>query len=195
MDKIIAKLKEYFEYSMINFELNSDSFIQSTLDSINQYLLEEEQQICNQRRIGEIFISYAHEDVEIAKKIFYRLNQAGYRVWFDYENMQGGNTFNQEISQAIGECKIFVPILSSQVQGDLIDNKRRYYRDVEWTQAQICRNVDALQVVPIRLPGYDVRNGIMQDMLPECIKSVTPFDLEERRIDTLIEILYSKLNR
>lgn len=191
-----CKLKEYFEYSRINFELNSDSFIQATIDGLNQYLLEETQLICNQRKTGEIFISYAHEDKEIVKRIFYRLNQDGRSVWLDHERMQGGNEFDNEIAQAIGTCKVFMPILSSQVQEDLVNNNRRYYRNTEWAQVQAYKNTDAqsIEVIPIRLPGYDVRNRVVQDKLPKCIRDVTPFDLEERCIETLIEIINSKLS-
>lgn len=190
-----CKLREYFEYSKIHFEPDARAFIKNTLSLIAQHQNEEEQQIRMQRREGEVFLSYAHEDFDLVKKIFYRLTESGIRVWFDSAKMQGGNLYDTEIRQAIARCRIFIPVLSRQVQSDLHNGNERYYKDTEWSEAQAHHHVGNMEVVPIKLPGYDERNAAIIGKLPDCISSHTVFDLERQRIDSLIEIIHTTLNR
>lgn len=190
-----CKLKEYFEYSKIHFEPDARVFIKNTLNLINSYQGQEEKKIKAQRRRGEVFLSYAHEDFELAKKIFYRLIESGIKVWFDSDKMRGGNTYKQEIHESIAQCKVFVPILSNQVQEDLRNETWRFYKDEEWALAQAHCNTSNLCVVPVRLPGYDERSTENHAKLPECIQSRTVFDIERQHIDTLIEIIHNMLNR
>ena len=58
-----CKLKEYFEYSKIHFEPDARAFIKNTLNLITLHQAEEEHKIRTQRREGEVFLSYAHEDL------------------------------------------------------------------------------------------------------------------------------------
>lgn len=190
-----CKLKEYFEYCKIHFEPDARAFIKNTLRLIAEHQASEEQQIRVRRREGEVFLSYAHEDFDLVKKIFYRLAESGIKVWFDSAKMQGGNDYNAEIYQAIANCRIFIPILSGQVQSDLRNNNSRYYKDTEWREAQARHHVGDMEIVPIKLPGYDERNIENHSKLPDCIRSRTIFDLERQRIDTLIEIINTSLKR
>lgn len=190
-----CKLREYFEYSKIHFEPDARAFIKNTLSLIAQHQNEEEQQIRMQRREGEVFLSYAHEDFDLVKKIFYRLTESGIRVWFDSAKMQGGNDYDTEIRQAIARCRIFIPVLSRQVQSDLLNGNSRYYKDLEWSEAQVHHHVGNMEIVPIKLPGYDERNAEIIGKLPDCMRSRTVFDLERQRIDSLIEIIHTTLNR
>ena len=148
-----------------------------------------------QRREGEVFLSYAHEDFDLVKKIFYRLTENGIRVWFDSAKMQGGNLYDTEIRQAIARCRIFIPVLSRQVQSDLLNGNSRYYKDLEWSEAQAHHHVGNMGIVPIKLPGYDERNAEIIGKLPDCMRSRTVFDIERQHIDTLIEIIHNMLNR
>lgn len=109
--------------------------------------------------------------------------------------MRGGNTYKQEIHESIAQCKVFVPILSNQVQEDLRNETWRFYKDEEWVLAQAHCNTSNLCVVPVRLPGYDERSTENHAKLPECIQSRTVFDIERQHIDTLIEIIHNMLNR
>lgn len=190
-----CKLKEYFEYSKIHFEPDARAFIKNTLNLIDKYREEEELQIRAQRREGEVFLSYAHEDFELAKKIFYRLTASGIKVWFDSAKMTGGNDYDKEIRHAIGQCRIFIPLLSSQVQSDLNNDNSRYYKEVEWSEAQAHYNAGNMEIIPVKLPGYDERSTENVTKLPECIRQRTVFDLEHQSIDHLIESINTILNR
>ena len=129
------------------------------------------------------------------KKIFYRLTASGIKAWFDIDKMKGGNKFEPEIRQAIAHCRIFIPVLSGQVQSDLRNGDNRYYKDTEWSEAQAHHHVGNMEIVPIKLPGYDERNVEIIGKLPDCIRSRTVFNLERQRIETLIEIIHTTLNQ
>ena len=60
-----------------------------------------------------IFISYAHHDAEIAKKITEKIKEKGFDVWIDYENIRGKEDFNDKIASAIYDSSIFISLVSS----------------------------------------------------------------------------------
>ena len=192
-----SKLKEYFEAGNIHFEPDARKFIKETLDNLREHQLSEAAAIRERRKRGGIFLSYAHEDYDIAKRIFYRLTKEGFRVWFDNDKLKGGNNYDEEIREAIGECRIFIPILSAQTQEDLLNNNARYYKDTEWKLAQTHINADEtrISVIPIRVPGYDERNSDNYNNLPPCIQKSSVFNIETSPISTLITIINEKLNK
>jgi len=60
-----------------------------------------------------VFISYAHEDAEIALKIYDDLRIAGVSPWIDKENILPGDKWKLKIKEAIKSCSYFLAILSS----------------------------------------------------------------------------------
>lgn len=146
------------------------------------------------RKTGGIFISYAHEDKYIALPLFNRLVSAGYDVWLD-ENLHGSDDYDKRISNAINSCKIFMPILSTQVKKDLIEdnNSDRYYRTTEWKIAQTKKteqdnlNPDAsgnMKVLPIVIGEYDERADYHQKT-ESCIVGVTVCHLASETFEML----------
>ncbi|MBE6311478.1 MAG: toll/interleukin-1 receptor domain-containing protein [Bacteroidales bacterium] len=188
-----SKLKEYFEFGNIHFEPDARAFIKNTLNLLKEHKQSEALKITNTRRQGEIFLSYAHEDFDIVKKIFYRLVNSGFRVWFDAKELNGGNDYDKEIPIAISNCKIFIPILSSQVQHDLQNDNQRFYKDTEWNIAQTHANTSDLKILPIKIWGYNERSEDNIQKLPQCLKK-SVFDLENTPITSLIETIKSILN-
>jgi hypothetical protein len=120
------------------------------------------------------------------RHIFLSLVKAGIDVWFDERNLQGGDKYEENIPAAIADSRIFIPILSSQTQKDIINSNRRYYSDVEWSTAQtMCNTNSHYKVVPVRLPGYDIRSQANNDGLPPCMRT-TIFDLEKCSVNELV---------
>ena len=79
----------------------------------------------------DFFISYAHEDYEIADKIASLLRDLGASVWFDKKKLKAGDQFPDEIKENIEECKRFMPILSNNTTQET----RRFFRK-EWKIAK-----------------------------------------------------------
>jgi tetratricopeptide (TPR) repeat protein len=65
---------------------------------------------------GAVFLSYASQDVEAAKRICEALRSVGIEVWFDQSELRGGDAWDQSIRRQIKECALFVPVISAGTQ-------------------------------------------------------------------------------
>ena len=61
---------------------------------------------------GAVFLSYASQDAEAAKRICEALRTAGVEVWFDQSELVGGDAWDQKIRKQIKESALFVPIIA-----------------------------------------------------------------------------------
>jgi hypothetical protein len=84
---------------------------------------------------GSIFISYASEDRAPALRLAADLQAAGLPVWLDRQQLDWGSDYTARIQLAIGQCALFVPVLSATAQ-----QRTGFFRK-EWAWA--CeRNLD-----------------------------------------------------
>ncbi len=74
-----------------------------------------------------IFLSYASQDAEAAKRICDALRQAGIEVWFDQSELVGGDQWDGKIRGQISSCALFMPVISANTQARL----EGYFR-IEW---------------------------------------------------------------
>ncbi len=79
------------------------------------------------RPAGAVFLSYAREDAEAARRIAEALRGFGIEVWFDLSELRGGDVWDQKIRRQIKECTLFVPVISSHTQA----REEGYFRR-EW---------------------------------------------------------------
>ncbi len=77
-----------------------------------------------------IFLSYAREDTDAARRIADALRSHGLEVWFDQNELRGGDTWDQKIRRQIKDCTLFIPLISANTQG----RKEGYFR-LEWKLA------------------------------------------------------------
>ena len=77
-----------------------------------------------------IFISYAREDTGAARRIAEALRDKGMEVWFDQNELRGGDAWDQKIRKQIRECALFIPIISASTEG----RGEGYFR-LEWRLA------------------------------------------------------------
>jgi len=77
-----------------------------------------------------VFLSYASQDAEAAKRICDALRAAGVEVWFDQSELVGGDAWDAKIRGQIAHCALFVPIISACTQARL----EGYFR-LEWKLA------------------------------------------------------------
>ncbi len=77
-----------------------------------------------------VFLSYASQDAEAAKRICESLRAAGVEVWFDQDALVGGDAWDQKIRGQIGACALFIPVVSAATQERL----EGYFR-IEWKLA------------------------------------------------------------
>jgi tetratricopeptide (TPR) repeat protein len=93
-----------------------------------------------------VFLSYASQDAEAAKRVCEALRAAGVEVWFDQSELRGGDAWDASIRKQIKECALFVPVISAGTQTRLEGYFRR-----EWRLA-VERMHDMDDDVPFLLP-------------------------------------------
>lgn len=64
-----------------------------------------------------IFLSYAREDSGPARRIAEALRASGLEVWFDENELRGGDAWDAKIRRQIRECALFLPVISATTQG------------------------------------------------------------------------------
>jgi TolB-like protein/Tfp pilus assembly protein PilF len=74
-----------------------------------------------------VFLSYASQDAQAARRICEALRGAGIEVWFDQSELRGGDVWDQKIRQQIRDCALFVPIISKNTA----ERGEGYFR-LEW---------------------------------------------------------------
>ncbi|MEO5960374.1 MAG: TIR domain-containing protein [Opitutaceae bacterium] len=77
-----------------------------------------------------VFLSYASQDAEAARRICEALRGADVEVWFDQSELVGGDAWDAKIRRQINECALFVPVISASTQARL----EGYFR-LEWKLA------------------------------------------------------------
>jgi TolB-like protein len=77
-----------------------------------------------------VFLSYASQDAEAARRICDSLRAAGIEVWFDQNELRGGDAWDASIRKQIKECTLFVPIISASTNA----RSEGYFR-LEWRLA------------------------------------------------------------
>ena len=77
-----------------------------------------------------VFLSYASQDAQAARKICEALRAAGIEVWFDQSELRGGDAWDSSIRKQIKTCALFIPVISRSTH----DRDEGYFR-LEWKLA------------------------------------------------------------
>jgi TolB-like protein/tetratricopeptide (TPR) repeat protein len=79
---------------------------------------------------GAVFLSYAREDSVAVQRVADALRAGGVEVWFDQNELVGGDAWDAKIRQQIASCALFVPVISANTQA-----RREGYFRLEWRLA------------------------------------------------------------
>jgi len=77
-----------------------------------------------------VFLSYASEDREAARRLRDALPMYGLEVWYDESELGGGEAWDQKIRRQIRECDYFMALVSAQTEA-----RREGYFRREWRLA------------------------------------------------------------
>jgi len=187
-------LKQYLEQEKVKVFPDARPFMEKTVN----YIKDATDISLLPRQENGVFISYAHEDRYIALPLFERLHAAGINVWIDEEKLEGGAEYEQRIQRAINSCKVFIPILSSQVKNDLISqnmNNRWYPQEWEWAQQRHDEEVTIsgdsqprFKTIPVVIGDYRFTEAYHQQ-LPSCITAASAFETAKDNIEHLIRLI------
>lgn len=162
-DREDEKLKAYLERNGLFFGCDAHAFVHDFLDK----LTIKDNGLCMYKGLKsnlesrECFISYAHEDFDIAYHLYLALKDRGFSVWIDSQKLLPGSEYEQRINHAIDQCEVFLPVLSNTISNDFKNgifdaedhHERRYYLN-EWERAMKCTKKKV--IIPILCKGFDV---------------------------------------
>src|ERR1700677_857468 len=110
-----------------------------------------------------VFLSYAREDTEGARRIADALRGFGVEGWVDQSELRGGDAWDAKIKSQIRECALFVAIISANTQA----RGEGYFRR-EWKLA-IERTHDMAAGSPLLLPVVVDQTSESKALVPEEI--------------------------
>ena len=113
-----------------------------------------------------VFLSYASQDAEAARRICDALRAAGVEVWFDQFELRGGDAWDAKIRKQIKECALFVPIISANTQA----RAEGYFRR-EWKLA-VERTHDMADHVAFLVPVVIDATKDAEAFVPENFRAV-----------------------
>ncbi|PAW65577.1 MAG: hypothetical protein B9S34_10685 [Opitutia bacterium Tous-C1TDCM] len=93
-----------------------------------------------------VFLSYASEDRTAVRRLRDALAAGGLEVWYDENELGGGDAWDQKIRRQIRECDYFMPVISAATEA----RKEGYFRR-EWRLATE-RTLDMADDVMFLLP-------------------------------------------
>ena len=113
-----------------------------------------------------VFLSYASQDAEAARRICDALRAAGLDVWFDQSALRGGDAWDASIRRQIKECALFVPVISANTQA----REEGYFRR-EWNLA-VNRTLDMADDKAFLLPVVIDATVDVNARVPEKFRDV-----------------------
>jgi len=115
---------------------------------------------------GAVFLSYASQDAEAARKICEALRATGIEVWFDQSELRGGDVWDQTIRKQIKACALFIPVISRHTH----ERREGYFR-LEWKLAVDRSNlISATQAFLLPVVIDDTRED--DEEVPEKIRDI-----------------------
>jgi hypothetical protein len=117
-------------------------------------------------RTPTVFVSYASEDREAARRIGAALPGYGLEVWYDESELGGGDAWDQKIRRQIRECDYFMALVSARTE-----SRREGYFRREWRLAAE-RTLDMADDHPFLLPVTIDDTEATSARVPEKFQSV-----------------------
>jgi len=113
-----------------------------------------------------VFLSYASQDAQAARRICDALRAVGLDVWFDQSELRGGDAWDASIRRQIKESALFVPIISANTQA----RAEGYFRR-EWNLA-VSRTLDMADDQTFLLPVVIDATVDVNARVPEKFREV-----------------------
>jgi TolB-like protein len=112
---------------------------------------------------GAVFLSYASQDADAAKRICEALRAVGIEVWFDQSELRGGDAWDRHIHKQIHDCRLLIALISSNTEA----RDEGYFRR-EWRLA-IDRTLDMDEnktfLVPVAIDNTSERSAAVPEAL------------------------------
>ena len=149
--------KQFLERLEIFFQENPEAVIAQIKEEMQKRNTTQGNDKCIYKT--DVFISYSHTDKKIATKLFETLRENGLKVWFDDCSIPRGEGWEASIQDGISHARLFVPILSKNVeQESIIPHEYR----TEWNYAaKISSKIGGRKfIIPFAEKGFDFYNNL-----------------------------------
>ena len=113
-----------------------------------------------------VFVSYASQDAEAARRIAAALQQVEIEVWLDQSELRGGEAWDASIRRQIKSCKLFLAVISASTQA----REEGYFRR-EWNLA-VARTLDMADEKAFLLPVVIDATPDAEARVPEKFREV-----------------------
>lgn len=101
----------------------------------------------------KVFLSYAKEDAELARKYYTRFLEEGVIPWMDEKNILPGQNWDVAINKALGDANLIVLLLSNQSVNKRGFVQREFYYALERLKDKL---PDDIYVIPLLLEPCDI---------------------------------------
>jgi hypothetical protein len=116
---------------------------------------------------GDIFISYATEDIGAARRLFAELQEIGGDVvWLDKSALRPGDDWDKRLRSAVQRCNFFLPLISANTE----DRTEGYFRR-EWYEAeQRSKSIARKFIFPIVIDPDYAENMNRYALVPDVFR-------------------------
>jgi len=128
----------------------------------------------------QVFLSYSREDLRFVEKLAADLQQAGYDVWYDLTDIEGGDRWAIEIQTAIDNSDVCITVISSNsIVSEWVEKEFLYASNVgkkvvpvlyEWTTLPLW--LMNIHYIDVRGKNYQKNFSRLQTAIDEENKSV-----------------------
>ena len=112
-----------------------------------------------------IFLSYTSQDADAVRRLCEGLRAAGLTVWFDQNELRGGDAWDASIRRQIRDCALFMPVISANTEA----RPEGYFR-LEWRLAVERFNLmadDHAFLMPVVIDGTNEATARVPDRFRE----------------------------
>ena len=116
----------------------------------------------------KVFISYAREDYETARKLYYDLKDAGLDPWMESEDLLPGARVDETIRSQIKKSDFFLALVSEQSMSE----KGTVHRQIKLAQ-EIFKGFpnSGIFIIPVRIDDCTTDYETLEGLRPEKKKS------------------------
>jgi len=129
-----------------------------------------------------VFISYAREDLAVAKTLYRKLKERGHDPWMDEHSLRKGADWQLEIKSAIENCEFFVAIISKQ------SVQKTGFVQIEVhnaAQEQLKRPPGVIYFIPVKIDDCKLPEFAARFNYLDLVKTPHPYKALYQSIETV----------
>ncbi len=140
----------------------------------------------------DVFLSYSRNDEAFVRRLYDVLSKRGLRVWYDRKDIKAADNWRQAITNGIRTSRIFVPILTSNIENEIMEVHE--YR-TEWKEAvSIADKIGARTfIIPIVEKGFDFYNELTDVPTKFSERNAVWYD-HGTNLETIAAVVEDKVN-